>query len=217
MSEKTRPYIPAAGNDWLLPFYDPLNWLIGAEKLHRILIEQADLRAGQRVLEIGCGTGNVTILAKRLHPDAEIAGLDPDPRALARARRKAQRAGVDIRWIEGFADKLPHEDRSIDRVLSSLMLHHLTTDAKCAALREIARVLRPGGSLHVLDFGGSRAGSDGLLARLLHDRGHLEDNLQGRIPTLMRKAGLAEPAELASRPTLFGHVGYWRAAAVTSD
>jgi ubiquinone/menaquinone biosynthesis C-methylase UbiE len=163
------------------------------------------------VLEIGCGTGSLTVLAKQLHPQSEIAGLDPDPKALARARRKAERAGVEIRFVLGFADKLPHESRSLDRVLSSLMLHHLDSDAKREALREVARVLRPGGSLHVLDFGGSKAGHDGLVARLLHHKEGLRDNLEGRIPELMRDAGLADPEELESRSTLFGRVGYWRA------
>ncbi len=208
---QTRSYVPAAGSDWLLPFYDPLSWLIGARDLHRVLIEQADVRPGQRVLEIGCGTGNATLLLKRLHRDVDVAGLDPDPKALARARRKAERAGAEIRWTLGFADALPYEDRSLDRVLSSLMLHHLATDGKRAALREVARVLRPGGSLHVLDFGGSHAASDGLLARLLHRRGHLHDHADGRVPDLMREAGLTAPEEIASRPTLFGRVGYWRA------
>jgi SAM-dependent methyltransferase len=217
MAEPRRAYVPAAGSDWLLALYDPLSWLLGTRDLHRVLVEQADLRAGQRVLEIGCGTGNLTILAKQLHPQVEMAGLDPDPKALARARRKAERAGVELQWNLGFADQLPYEDGALDRVLSSLMLHHLSTDAKRAALREVARVLRPGGSLHVLDFGGSHAASDGLLARLFHSRGDLRDNLEGRIPGLMREAGLSEPSELASRPTLFGRVGYWRAGARRSQ
>jgi len=211
MAEATRSYVPAAGSDWLLPFYDPLTWLIGARELHRVLVLQADVRAGQRVLEIGCGTGNATLLLTQLHPDVDVVGLDPDPKALARARRKAERAGVKIGWVEGFADKLPYEDGSFDRVLSSLMLHHLANDEKRAALREVARVLRPGGSLHVLDFGGSHAAPDGWLARLLHRHEHLHDDVEGGIPALLREAGLAEPAEVASRPTLFGRVGFWRA------
>jgi ubiquinone/menaquinone biosynthesis C-methylase UbiE len=205
--------VPAAGSDWLLPFYDPLCRLVGAEKLHRVLIEQADIRGGQRVLEIGCGTGNVAILARRMHPDAEIAGLDPDPKALARARRKAGRAGLDIRWIQGFADRLPYGDGSLDRVLSSFMLHHLSSEVKASTLHEVARVLRPGGSLHVLDFGGSHAASDGLLVRLFHHRESLRDNLEGRLPALMREAGLADAQEIASRTTLLGRVAYWRAGA----
>src|SRR5262249_12966053 len=91
----THDYLPAAGRDAFLPFYDAFTAVLGAAKLHRTLIDQAELTAGQRVLEIGCGTGNLTVRAKRAHPDVELVGFDPDPLALARAQRKARRlAGI---------------------------------------------------------------------------------------------------------------------------
>src|ERR1700731_4708700 len=82
-------YLPAAGHDALLPCYDVFTRLLGMNRVYDTLIAQAELADGQRVLEIGCGTGNVTVRAKRAHPAAHLTGLDPDPRALARAQRKA--------------------------------------------------------------------------------------------------------------------------------
>src|SRR5437868_3243927 len=77
MVESARTYLPAAGRDWLLPFYDPIVKLIGGEAVRGALLDQADLRPGQRVLEIGCGTGSLTAAIKSLHPDVEVVGLDP--------------------------------------------------------------------------------------------------------------------------------------------
>lgn len=211
--EARRSFVPAAGVDWLLPLYDPVQWLLGGDAARRELVAQAAIRPGQRVLEIGCGTGSLVVEAKRLHPEAEVVGLDPDPKALARARRKAERAGVDLRLDEGFADALPYEDASVERVFSSFMFHHLDPGTKRRTLAEVRRVLRPGGSLHLLDFGGPEPRADSLLARLLHASDALRENYEGRIPALMTEAGLADAREVSHRRTLFGRVALYRAEA----
>jgi SAM-dependent methyltransferase len=90
-SHGDRDYRPAMDRDALLPLYDVVSRVLGASSLHRQLTEQAEIGPGHRVLEVGCGTGNLTLLAKRMQPGADFAGLDPDPRALARARRKTER------------------------------------------------------------------------------------------------------------------------------
>jgi cyclopropane fatty-acyl-phospholipid synthase-like methyltransferase len=211
MSEGDRAYIPAAGHDWLLPFYDPLVKLMGGESAHRRLIDQAKLQPGQRILEIGCGTGNLTVLVKTLHPTVDIVGLDPDPKALARARRKADGQRVSVQLDPGFSDELHYPDESYDRILSAFMFHHLTRDEKKQSLHEIRRVLRPGGSLHLLDFGGIHDRSDGILAHLLHRSDDVRDNSRETILTLMRQAGLDEPAEVAHHRTIFGRIFYYHA------
>lgn len=204
-----RSYIPAAGHDWLLPLYDPLQALFGGDTARRELIGQASLRPSQRVLDVGCGTGSLVVLVKRLHPDAEVVGLDPDPKALARARRKVERAGLAAAFDQGFSDELPYPAASFDRVFSSFMLHHLERDAKAETLNEARRVLRPGGSLHVLDFGGAEPRRDSFLARALHSAEHMRDNYEGRIPALMGRAGFAAAVEVAHRATLFGRIAFY--------
>jgi SAM-dependent methyltransferase len=89
MSETHRTYLPAAGKDWALPFYDPMVKLLGGDAARRKLLDQAALAPRHRVLDIGCGTGTLVTLMKRLYPGLEVVGLDPDPKALARAKMKA--------------------------------------------------------------------------------------------------------------------------------
>jgi ubiquinone/menaquinone biosynthesis C-methylase UbiE len=132
--------------------------------------------------------------------------------ALALARRMAGRKALPVRLDRGFAQELPYPDASFDRVLSAFMFHHLGPDDKEKALDEVRRVLKPGGSLHLLDLGGAKSSSDGFMARLSHRHGRLRDNFEDRIPTLMRDAGLADPTEVAHRVTKFlGRVTYYRA------
>ena len=140
-----KKYLPAAGRDWALPLYDPLARLMGIAPTRDRLIEQARIGPGQRVLEIGCGTGDVLIAAKRLHPHAEVVGLDPDPKALARARQKCDRASLAIQLDRAFSDAMPYASGSFDRVLSSFMFHHLPAGAKTLTMGEVRRVLKPGG------------------------------------------------------------------------
>jgi ubiquinone/menaquinone biosynthesis C-methylase UbiE len=206
-----RQYLPAMGRDWLLPLYDPLTRALGMQEAHRRLIDLAGLRPGQRVLEIGCGTGNLLLAVKRLGPGVEVAGLDPDPKALARARRKARRAALAVQLDEGFADALPYPDATFDRVLSAFMFHHLDASDRPRALAEVARVLRPGGSLHLLDFGGTHGAHDGLVTRLSRRNPRLHDNLGDRVPALMRDAGLTGAAEAGHRVSHMGRQTYWSA------
>ena len=195
-------YLPGMGKAWLLPLYDPLTRLLGVRGVHRELVERAQLAPGLRVLEIGCGTGNLALAAKRREPGAEVTGLDPDPAALAKGRRKAARARLTLRFDQGFAQALPYPDASFDRVLSSLMLHHLDDADRPAALREVRRVLEPGGSLHVLDLAGTSHGP----RRLRH-------HADGRIPELMVQAGFSEAGESGTTKTRAGRCAFWTARA----
>src|SRR4029450_1170866 len=168
MEKNRTPYLPAAGYDWLLPLYDPFVKLFGRDRARRALVEQAAIRSNDRILDIGCGTGTLATLVKQLHPDVDVVGLDPDPKAIARARSKAQRAAVSIQFDQGFSQYLPYPDGSFEQVFSSFMFHHLDSDVKLNTFCEVRRVLRPGGVLHLLDFGGPKSSTHGLLARLVY-------------------------------------------------
>jgi ubiquinone/menaquinone biosynthesis C-methylase UbiE len=151
------------------------------------------------------------LLVKRLQPDVEVVGLDPDPEALARAERKARRCADALQLDRRFAGQLPYPDASFDRVLSAFMFHHLEPADRPLALREVNRVLRPGGPVHLLDFGGVKDRSDGLVARLAHRSRHLEDNFGDRIPALMREAGLTDAGETGHRVSVVGRSTSWSA------
>ena len=187
-------YLPAAGHDLLLPGYDLLTRLVGMPPAYDELINQAELHDGAQVLEIGCGTANLTIRAKRAHPGVELTGMDPDPRALSRARRKA--GGLaGIRFEQGYAQELPYADGSFDRVLSSMMLHHLDGGVKAAAIAEGFRVLRPGGSIHIVDVVGHHL-------RVAHGA--------DVIPGLLRDSGFEYTAGGSRQLRLVGPVAFYR-------
>lgn len=200
-------YLPAAGHDALLPCYDVISRLLGMRKVHETLVAQAELADCRRLLEIGCGTGNLLVRAKRDHPQLEAVGCDPDPRALDRARRKSNA----IRFEQGYAERLPYADGEFDRVLSSMMLHHVNDDAKTVAAAEVFRVLRPGGRLHVVDIGGDTTTDHGLMARLIRRNHHAAGNLGDAIPRLLRGAGF-DCTEVATQPhRILGRLNYYRA------
>jgi ubiquinone/menaquinone biosynthesis C-methylase UbiE len=152
MTERTSQYIPGLGRHFLTPFYDVVHHVFGLQPIHQAMITLAGLQDGQRVLDVGCGSGNLLRTTGRQHPGVELVGLDPDPVMLARAGRKARRAGVKVRLDRGFAQELPYPDDSFDRVFSSLMLHHLDSETKDALLAEVRRVLRPDGLLVLADM-----------------------------------------------------------------
>ena len=205
-----RPFVSAAGQDWLLPFYDPFTRWLGVEATHRRLIDQADIHPGHRVLEIGCGTGNLAILLKRIHPEAEVVGLDPDPKALARARRKAASTSASVEFDLGFSEELPYPDGSFERVLSALMFHHLDLPVKKLALLEARRVLRPGGSIHMVDLAAGGETFHGFLARHLHP-GHGSRFSSGEsVPALMTQAAFRDASEVAQDRVLLGRIAYYR-------
>lgn len=206
-----RTFIPATGHHHVSrAFYDPITKLLGADRARAALVAQARLAPGQRVLDIGCGTGTLAVEIKSRHPGVEVVGLDPDPEALAIARRKAERAGVSIRFDQGFADELPYADASFDRVFSSFMLHHLAPDAKARALREVRRVLGPRGSLHLVDFEPQRSG----LARRLPWNRHSGDNTEANVLSWLRDAGLADSTRVEGRSGFLSRLGYYRAASL---
>jgi ubiquinone/menaquinone biosynthesis C-methylase UbiE len=217
MSNSERPFLPAAGHDWFLPLYDPITRLLGVDTARQALLEQAGLQRQHRVLDLGCGTGTLAVLIKRLYPTVEVVGLDPDPRALARAQRKAQRAAVSLRFDQGFAGALGYPDATFDRVFSSMMFHHLAEDERPRMLHEIRRVLRPGGRLELLDFAGGQSNGHGMLGRLIHSHHRLKDNTEGRILSLMAQAGLVNAKKVGDRTALFGRIEFYQASAGWMD
>ena len=204
-------YIPALGLNWLTPLYDPLiRWVLREDRFKSHLIRNARIAPGQRVLDLGCGTATLTIMLKQAHPTAVVSGLDGDPKVLEIGRAKARQAGVDITFDEGMAYQLPYPDQSFDRVLSSLVLHHLTTDDKQRALREVVRVLRPGGELHVADVGAPRDVWARSTAGITRHFERTADNLDGLLPGMFRAAGLENVAETAHYSLLLSTLTLYR-------
>jgi ubiquinone/menaquinone biosynthesis C-methylase UbiE len=206
-----RTFLPAAGHDFFLPIYDPFTKLFGFDKARRVLLDQAALQSHDQVLDVGCGTGTLAVLIKRLYPTVDVVALDPDPKALARAQRKAERAAVSIRFDRGFSDRLGYQDAAFDRVFSSMMFHHVDKNDKDNTLGEIRRVLKPDGRLEFLDFAGPQAHGHGALGRFIHSHQRLTDNTEDRILGRLSRAGFRDAKKVAERNTFFGAVAYYQA------
>src|SRR5262249_20934066 len=123
------------------------------EKLRASIVDLAQVQPGEKVLDVGCGTGSLAIIAKvKAGASVEISGRDAAPAMIARARQKAAQAGVEIDFQAGVVEALDFPDDTFDVVLSSFMVHHLPGGLKAKAFAEIYRVLKPGGRLLVVDF-----------------------------------------------------------------
>lgn len=211
METSTR-YIPALRFHWLTPIYDPfIHRMIQEESLRNRLVLETDILPGMKVLDLGCGTGTLTILTKQGHLMSHVYGLDADPQILEIARSKAERAGADITLEQGLAGQLPYPDAWFDRVLSSLVLHHLTSDEKQQAMNEVLRVLRPGGKFAFLDFGVPHGLYAWLVAQIIRRTEHVEDNIRGSLPRMLRDAGFVNVSELENFGTGFGSLSLMRA------
>ncbi|WP_437611555.1 class I SAM-dependent methyltransferase [Sorangium sp. So ce834] len=202
-------YVHALGPATLTRFYDPAIRLLFREEAFRSqLVAHLELAPGQRVLDVGCGTGTLAVLAQQRHPGVEVHAIDGDAEVLALAREKAARAGAGVRFERAMAWALPYPDGTFDRVVSSLMFHHLAADDKRRTAEEILRVLRPGGALLLADFGSPRNAPGRAAVRALrwfdrlahrHDdalASRFDDNLADRLPAVLTGAGFCDVAEV---------------------
>ena len=209
-----REFVPAAGHDVFLPLYDPLVNLMGFDRARRDLISGANIEPDHRILDLGCGTGSLVVNLKRQYVSAQVVGLDPDPKALRRARTKAVRAAVSVQLDLGLADQLPYKDESFDHVFSSFMFHHLNELEREKMLVEVLRVLKPGCSFHLVDFIIDDA-SSGLLDRLFRAHAQMKANSEERILALMGHVGFTNRIKVKEGNMLFGllRTAYYQASA----
>jgi ubiquinone/menaquinone biosynthesis C-methylase UbiE len=173
---------------WAAP-YDLLIWLVtfGRERQFRErLLGPAKLQPGESVLDVGCGTGTLALAAKRsVGPSGSVRGIDAAPEMIERARHKARKASAEISFDTALAESLPFPDGTFDVVTSTVMLHHLPRAIREKGLREMARVLKPGGRLLAVDFGDP--GHGGGFIALLHRHGRIRGN---QLADLVSASGL---------------------------
>ncbi|WP_394830280.1 methyltransferase domain-containing protein [Pendulispora rubella] len=216
MSQSETKFIPAMGFSALTPFYDRLSRMaLDEEGFKSRLIREARLAPGHRVLDLGSGTGTLTIMLKKAQPGAEIVGLDVDPAILAIAEKKAMASNLDIEFRRGSAVAPPFEPSTFDRVVSSLVFHHLTRENKLRALRAAHALLKPGGELHIVDWGRAqnRLMRGAFLAVQLFDGFETTtDNVRGRLPDFIAEAGFTSVAEVHHQMTVFGTLALYRAS-----
>jgi ubiquinone/menaquinone biosynthesis C-methylase UbiE len=202
VNEVSDRYVPAAGRGIFTPLYDTVNALAMRQGQWRPrLVERAlGTGAAPRILDLGCGTGEMALTIARVCPGVKLIGVDGDGDVLERAAVKARAAGVELELHEALADHVPLPDADVDCVVSTLMFHHLLPSAKRAALAEARRVLAPGGRLLVCDLGHA---SDPLMraaffaVQLLDGFANTREHARGELPEIISQAGF-------SNVTVFG-------------
>ncbi|WP_418275540.1 class I SAM-dependent methyltransferase [Isoptericola jiangsuensis] len=217
--ETDHEFLPGMSRGWLMPWYDVVARFRRLGRLYRRTVEVAGVGAGQHVLDVGCGTGNLGVQVLRTAPGVVLTGLDPDGDSLRRAAPKLRRrATAPVTLVRGFAHRLPVPDASQDHVVSSLALHHVPLAEKELLARELARVLRPGGLVTVADFAGDHAAGHGH-GSAGHGSGHHRpgrhqpghgpgsrthdaDNADGGIERLLTAAGLVDARAVERMPLL---------------
>jgi ubiquinone/menaquinone biosynthesis C-methylase UbiE len=186
--------------------YDLLIWLVtlGRERAFREkMLRLAHLKQGESVLDVGCGTGSLAIAAKRqVGPKGTVCGLDASVEMIARAEKKARKAGVDVGFKNAFAQSLPFPAAQFDVVLTTIMLHHLPKKGRWELAGEICRVLKPGGRVLAIDFGRTARDRKSFLDHFHRRHGYVEFN---EIVTLLKDAGfnVAESGAVGMRDLEF--------------
>ena len=217
MSDAQRDFVPALGKSGSLDRYDAAIALMTREKRWRSdLLRFAEPRPGERIVDIGCGTGTFAIALKQSAPESIVLAVDPDPAVLEIARAKAEVADAEIRWFEAMGDELDGIDalRQCDKIVSSLVLHQCPMAVKEAIAAQMFRLLRPGGTLFIADYGEQRSLLMRMLFRqiqLLDGFEYTEPNAKGCVPGILKAAGFEAVEEMKVIPTPTGSISIYRA------
>lgn len=208
-------FTPALGRPEWTGFYDLAIALLTREKTwRRALIDQLDPHTNEAILDVGCGTGSLLVQIARSVPRSILTGLDPDTAILERARAKTIRRGATIDFVQGFAEDADRAGGPFDKITSSLVFHQVPIEGKRAGFVAIWKALKPGGALHVADYGLQRTP---LMRRLFRQVQRLdgfentEPNARGVLPELITAAGFVDVEERQVIPTLTGSISIYRA------
>lgn len=210
-------YIPALRFDFLTHLFDPLLALTMPErKFKGALIDQADIEFNPNlsILDFGCGTATLTIMAKQACKRNCVCGVDVDAKVLSIARGKILRSKLQIELSQYDGVILPYQANTFDLVLSSLVFHHLSAYEKGKGLEEIFRVLKTGGELHIADWRkaqNARMRKAFYLLQLLNGFDNTTDHMKGTLPSYIENAGFSSVEETRQYATLFGTLSLYKA------
>ena len=208
-------FVSALRFKWLTPLYDFLISITMPEKsIKQSLIEIAYFTDYANVLDFGCGTATLTIMAKEHRLLIKITGIDIDTSILDKAAEKIKVKKLDIGLTAYNGEQLPFEDSAFDRVISCLVFHHLETPVKQNVLAELFRVTKKDGQLIIADFGRSDSWLQRLLFNMIRELDGFKPtsaNAKGLIPLLIADAGFSNPTIKQKFKTIFGEVQIFKA------
>ena len=203
-------YIPALRFKWLTPLYDFLiNLTMPEKKIKQALIETANIPAGVKVLDFGCGTATLTMMVKEIYPEAKVTGIDVDRKIVDRAIQKIKEKKLGIFLLVYDGKQLPFQRNAFNRIVSCLVFHHLDTETKQKSLTEIFRILSKDGQLHIADFGRSKSWVQRTLFNLIRGLDGFKStdaNAKGLLPELISDAGFENVVIKKRFKIMFGEV-----------
>jgi len=221
--EKGEPeaFVPALRYKWAAGVYDlVIEYFTRGSVLRRLSVDAIAPEPGEAILDLGCGTGELSLALAQTEPRSSVTGYDIDPEILEIARNKMGLQGevsaVTFRDVNVTdAASLPQQDIGrFDCVTSSLVFHHLTHDQKQQALKSVQALLRPGGRFVLIDWGPGVnvfLGAAFWLVRLLDGLAVTRDNANGALPDMLEEAGFAQIDAKPLLNTMFGTVWQYSA------
>lgn len=208
-------FVSALRFKWLTPLYDFFVGITMPEKsIKQSLIDISFLTDHATVLDFGCGTATLTMMAKEHRPLVKVTGIDIDKSILNKAAEKINQKGLDIKLTDYDGEKLPFEDNSFDRTISCLVFHHLETSVKQKILAELFRVTKKEGQLIIADFGRSNSWYQRLLFNMIRGLDGFKPtsaNAKGLMPSLIDDAGFINPVIKQKFKTIFDEVQIFKA------
>ena len=213
-----KQFTPALGYRILTPVYDLAVRLLTRENTWRsAVVALLAPQAGERILDVGCGTGSLLIRVGKLEPEAKLIGLDPDSGVLEIARRKAEKSGVDVLWQNGFLDQTMVERIGpVSTIVSTLVFHQTSLDAKADLLSAMYSLLQQDGRLCIADYGLQRTRLMRTLFRTtvqaVDGTSDTQPNADGVLPKLIQAAGFVNVRERDVINTSTGSISLYQAS-----
>ncbi len=191
--------------DFMAEFFGLMDRFMGIP-FRQLTLRMAGIKAGDNVLDIGCGTGTLTLMEKkRVGQSGKVAGVDIGPRLIAKARRRAAKQRLDMDFRVASIDDMPFPSDSFDIATSSGMVHHLPTEVKQSGFKEVYRVLKPGGRYLIVDFspatglwGKIKLAILRLLGNVFEEARYSLDLMERKLPGMLEQAGFVEIEKMGS-------------------